>query len=1223
MAINDPTVTPDELPAIVETAEWKEHLPAIVTDVIIRAGDDGSGAMNFQARALDARTRYLKALVERLASGGIILKGHLDTDEELAAIPTEGLQVGTAYFLNFSLRVWNGTEWADSGSLRGERGINLLGVWPDNLSLPTIDQNEIGDAYIWKNDIHVLTPSKTEVKAWEALGIRGPDGKDTYTIWTEQPGNAGKPISEFLAAQKGDKGDPGDDAFKTWQKEPGNEDKTFADYLLAIRGLKGDPGKNLAVLGVVADRTELDTMPKDDQAAWVLNDTGHLWIYITAQTAWVDLGLFRGKNGTNGTDGKNVIIKGAFDTVALLPATGNTEQDCYSVRENNTVYMWIVDVWVSLGKFKGTDGTPGTNGVSLVLKGAFDTRPELPTDAKEQDIWAVRADNTINGWINAQWVILGSFKGDRGVDGKNSVEVWLADPANEGKTEEDYWIAQKGPKGDGGKNLQIKGTVADETELRAIPNPADQDAYVVDATHRLWVWSDAGGGWKDLGPFKGEDGKSAYQNWLDLGNSGSEQAFLTSLKGKDGQSLILRGVVATFADLPANPQDQWIYAVQDENNLYGYVSGAWLKMGGFKGADGKDGKSIDIIKILTPEDPTPPVADASTKGKAYIDLDKIIWVNVTSAWESAGRWAGPGGDPGKPGTPLKMLGVIASVSELPAVANSEEGDAWQTADTKFVYVLIEGQWSAPYDFIGPQGKDGLKGDPGPAVTIKDEYVDIAALKAAHPTGVLGDAYLLGGTGNLAIWSTTLNDWKDVGPFRGPQGKEGPPGEGLPGKPGVPGPQGSRWLTLPPGVDAPSDSFSGRVGDWAVSWSFNVFYKTADQGWVLWGRLVAGDVNSPLESAGIVARFGTKWVPLPVAEVPGMVAGKFYVRSLIEDDTNNHGEWSELVFPPQIEEPPADGNPYLRLRLNGQLLGAWSKFTPPTLESLGGVARTELGVSVATLVDGFVPASQLPSYVDDVLEFDNRAAFPATGEKGKIYIADDTNVQYRWSGTTYVALVASPGTSDAVVEGSVNLYFTAPRVRGSLLTGLSTATGGTIVPGDTFITAFGKIQAQLNAFVPGFADVPTDTNLYLRKGDHTWSLYTAPTPGISAPANDGKTYVYKGTGWSAFDRYDLAILNLSATGSIDPNAYLFALINNASATAKTITLVDGPKGANARALTVVVKINGIAGAITFAPSGSTALVWNGGAPPTLSGSRTILTFLWDGVEWTGGSGAVVP
>lgn len=74
-----------------------------------------------------------------------------------------------------------------------------------------------------------------------------------------------------------------------------------------------------------------------------------------------------------------------------------------------------------------------------------------------------------------------------------------------------------------------------------------------------------------------------------------------------------------------------------------------------------------------------------------------------------------------------------------------------------------------------------------------------------------------------------------------------------------------------------------------------------------------------------------------------------------------------------------------------------------------VKRTEMGVAngVATLgADGKVPSGQLPSYVDDVLEFENKVSFPAKGEAGKIYVSKDTNLTYRWSGTAYVEISAS-------------------------------------------------------------------------------------------------------------------------------------------------------------------------------------------------------------------------
>ena len=66
-------------------------------------------------------------------------------------------------------------------------------------------------------------------------------------------------------------------------------------------------------------------------------------------------------------------------------------------------------------------------------------------------------------------------------------------------------------------------------------------------------------------------------------------------------------------------------------------------------------------------------------------------------------------------------------------------------------------------------------------------------------------------------------------------------------------------------------------------------------------------------------------------------------------------------------------------------------------------------SKADLTDGKVPSSQLPSYVDDVLEYSNVAAFPVTGEAGIIYIDLSLNKTYRWSGNIYVE-IGSGGVS---------------------------------------------------------------------------------------------------------------------------------------------------------------------------------------------------------------------
>ena len=81
--------------------------------------------------------------------------------------------------------------------------------------------------------------------------------------------------------------------------------------------------------------------------------------------------------------------------------------------------------------------------------------------------------------------------------------------------------------------------------------------------------------------------------------------------------------------------------------------------------------------------------------------------------------------------------------------------------------------------------------------------------------------------------------------------------------------------------------------------------------------------------------------------------------------------------------------------------------------------------------GKVPSAQLPSYVDDVLEYANLAAFPVTGSSGIIYVTQDTNKTYRWTGSAYVEISPSPGTTDSLTEGSTNLYYTNTRARASL------------------------------------------------------------------------------------------------------------------------------------------------------------------------------------------------
>lgn len=105
-------------------------------------------------------------------------------------------------------------------------------------------------------------------------------------------------------------------------------------------------------------------------------------------------------------------------------------------------------------------------------------------------------------------------------------------------------------------------------------------------------------------------------------------------------------------------------------------------------------------------------------------------------------------------------------------------------------------------------------------------------------------------------------------------------------------------------------------------------------------------------------------------------------------------------------------------INGVAFDGSSNITINAVDSTARVAATEKGAAngVATLAaDGKVPASQLPSYVDDALEFAALANFPGTGETGKIYVALDSNKIYRWSGSVYVEISPAAGNADTATK----------------------------------------------------------------------------------------------------------------------------------------------------------------------------------------------------------------
>ena len=172
------------------------------------------------------------------------------------------------------------------------------------------------------------------------------------------------------------------------------------------------------------------------------------------------------------------------------------------------------------------------------------------------------------------------------------------------------------------------------------------------------------------------------------------------------------------------------------------------------------------------------------------------------------------------------------------------------------------------------------------------------------------------------------------------------------------------------------------------------------------------------------------------------------------------------------------------------------------------------VRVATLDgNGKVPASQLPSYVDDVEEYADMAHFPATGETDKIYVAKDTGFTYRWSGTQYVRLntydeatqnasglmsAADKTKLDGVAEGATDNIGTITSIK---MNGVTISVSGEADLG-TVITAHQDISGKADKVSGGtennFAALDASGNL--KDSGHKHSDYLTSHQDISGKAD---------------------------------------------------------------------------------------------------------------------------
>jgi len=240
--------------------------------------------------------------------------------------------------------------------------------------------------------------------------------------------------------------------------------------------------------------------------------------------------------------------------------------------------------------------------------------------------------------------------GEQGPAGKSAYQIWI-DEGNTGSLE-DFLNSIQGPEGPQGPAGEqgLQGPVGEkgETGEQGLQGPQGEN---------------------------GADGKSAYDIWLEQGNTGSEAEFVTSLKGEKG--------------------DQGLQGPAGEQGLQGEPGPQGPE--GPAGQDGKDGKSVTILGTKDSPDELP--ADNNKIGDGYLINGELYTWDGTK-WDNVGKIQGPKGDKGDPG---ESGADGQSAYEL---WKSIPGNENKTI-TEFMDSL--------------KGEKGEKGDPGSASSI--EFVD--------------------------------------------------------------------------------------------------------------------------------------------------------------------------------------------------------------------------------------------------------------------------------------------------------------------------------------------------------------------------------------------------------------------------------------------------------------------------------------------------------------------
>ena len=134
-----------------------------------------------------------------------------------------------------------------------------------------------------------------------------------------------------------------------------------------------------------------------------------------------------------------------------------------------------------------------------------------------------------------------------------------------------------------------------------------------------------------------------------------------------------------------------------------------------------------------------------------------------------------------------------------------------------------------------------------------------------------------------------------------------------------------------------------------------------------------------------------------SDITGLIGG----TPSLEGHTHDDRYYTETEVNTKLATKSNTGHTHTKSEITD--LATWA-----TADTKPSYNFSEIGgsVDVTRQLSGKIPEANLPSYVDDVLEYNSKSNFPKSGETGKIYVDISTNLTYRWGGSAYVEISPS-------------------------------------------------------------------------------------------------------------------------------------------------------------------------------------------------------------------------